>query len=278
MITCDWSSDVCSSDLYVDRLQAPRAPRNPPDHFARVEETLRELARAGGVSCVRGRETVWAIGPDQHLVAAFYRNTIAHLLFTRAIAELVAGKVGTEEAPDALQQGQAEALRLRDLLKFEFFFPAKKEFAQELAAELRLVDPDWEQRALEREDVWTRLQAARPHLAHRVLQSFLEAYEVVAERLAARDPGEPVDEKDFLRECLGVGRQWRMQGRLHSTESISKELFSNGLKLAANRGLLDPEADALAARRRAFADEIGGVVARLARIRELAIAEAGQPA
>ena len=35
-----------------------------------------------------GDETVWAVGPDQHLTAAFYRNGAIHTLAVRAIAEL----------------------------------------------------------------------------------------------------------------------------------------------------------------------------------------------
>ena len=34
-----------------------------------------------------GTEAVWGIGEDQHLVAAFYRNTAIHILVDRAIAE-----------------------------------------------------------------------------------------------------------------------------------------------------------------------------------------------
>ena len=35
-----------------------------------------------------------------------------------------------------------EALRLRDLLKFDFFFARRRDFAVELQAELALIDPD----------------------------------------------------------------------------------------------------------------------------------------
>jgi glycerol-3-phosphate O-acyltransferase len=109
-------------------------------------------------------------------------------------------------------------------------------------------------------------------LGHRVLGSFLEAYMVVADRLAAHPPG-PVDEKAFLDECIGVARQYRLQQRIHSGESISKELFRNALSLAAGRGLL-AEADAadIARRRGAFADELRDVVDRVESLRRLAVA------
>jgi glycerol-3-phosphate O-acyltransferase len=262
---------------YVKRRDLPAMGELLLDEPEGVKRTLDALVRSGVATCFAdGLEPVWAISPDRHLEAAFYRNGAAHFFVNRAIAELVVARAAECTGPDVRMDAWREARRLRDLLKFEFFFPAKKEFGQELAAELALVDPDWERSSLSPDDVWAGLAEARPHLAHRVLQSFLEAYAVVAERLAARDPSAPVDEKEFLRECLGVGRQWRMQGRLHSAESISKELFSNGWRLAANRGLLEPDGKDLAERRRAFAREIADVVARLERIRELAIAELSQ--
>jgi glycerol-3-phosphate O-acyltransferase len=100
---------------------------------------------------------------------------------------------------------------------------------------------------------------------------------VVADRLAAQPPG-PVDEKAFLDGCIGVGRQYRLQQRIHSTESISKELFRNALSLAAGRGLLtDPGADPAdlgdsAGRREAFAAELREVVERVDSLRRLAVA------
>jgi glycerol-3-phosphate O-acyltransferase len=102
-----------------------------------------------------------------------------------------------------------------------------------------------------------------------VLASFLEAYLVVADRLAAHDPAAAVDEKAFLAECLGVAHQYRLQHRLTSTESISRELFATALKLAGNRGLVEP-GPGVAARRVEFRAEIETLVRRIGRIRALA--------
>lgn len=241
---------------YIDRRQAPRAPRNPPDHFARVEEALRELARAGAATCVRGRSTVWAIGADQHLVAAFYRNTIAHLLVTRAIAELVAGKVGSEEAPDALEQGLEEALRLRDLLKFEFFFARKRDFVQEVRQEVALLR-----------------ELPEPLTAPLILRPFLEAYNVVADELATREPAVRIDTDEFLKACLALGRQWQAQRYVASLESVSLELFRTALKLARHRRLWEAGEPGLGERRRAFRDELRET---LAAINALAAASDGR--
>jgi glycerol-3-phosphate O-acyltransferase len=138
---------------------------------------------------------------------------IIHWFVNRAIAELALAT--GEDLEDALQQ----AFRLRDLLKFEFFFARKREFLEELRAEHAII-------------------AVGGRVADRVLRSFLEAYWVVADRLVARS-GAPVDADEIVEECLGVGRQYHLQGRIKSAEAVSSELFKTGLKLAANRGLLD---------------------------------------
>ncbi len=227
-----------------------------------------------------GVEPVYGIGENQHLVAAYSRNRIIHFFVTRAITELVLlhlirRPVGHPEEGDIGARAWAEALRLRDLLKYEFFFAAKPEFAEELRAELAILDPDWERKSEDPTAIATGLAELPLLLGHRVLGSFLEAYMVVADRLTAYPAG-PVDEKQFLDECIGVGRQYRLQQRIHSGESISKELFKNALSLAAGRGLLaDPGTDPavaadIARKRGAFAAELREVVDRVDSLRRLA--------
>jgi glycerol-3-phosphate O-acyltransferase len=160
-----------------------------------------------------GAEPVYRIRADRDLEAAFYRNVIIHWFVNRAIAEL-ALEAG-EDMEDALQQ----AFRLRDLLKFEFFFARKREFRDELRDEHAL------------------LEIGAP-VADRVLRSFLEAYWVVADRLCAHGNA-PVDPETIVKESVGVGRQYHLQGRIKSAEAVSSELFKTGMKLAANRGLVE---------------------------------------
>jgi glycerol-3-phosphate O-acyltransferase len=153
-------------------------------------------------------------------------------------------------------------MRLRDQLKFEFFFPDKAAYRAELDAELRRLHPSWETVAEGR----PVLERAPVLVADRVLRSFLDAQLVVAERLAAHPAGQPVEEKELLDECGGVGRQMLLQGRLHGPESLSRELFSSALKLAANQDLTGPEGpdgEDQTERRRAFAARLRDLVARL---------------
>ena len=204
-----------------------------------------------------GQEPVYAIERGQHLVAAFYRNSAIHHFVDRAVAELVM----LSEPADRWD----EAMRLRDQLKFEFFFPGKASYRTELRAELERLDPGWETVA----DGRAVLERSELLVANRVLRSFLDAQLVVAERLAARLPRQPIEDKEFLDECGGVGQQMLLQGQLHGPESLSRELFSSAMKLAANLDLIDPGRDELARNRQAFAARLRGVVARLIMIDEI---------
>ena len=103
-----------------------------------------------------------------------------------------------------------------------------------------------------------------------MLRPFVEAYQIVGDLLKQEDPTRAFDEARFVERCLRLGRQHHLQRRLHSAQSISQVLFRNALSLAENRGLLEPGASDLAARRLAFAEEIRSVVRRVEAIDALA--------
>jgi glycerol-3-phosphate O-acyltransferase len=246
---------------------------------ATIRRTLQELVSSGVLSSYgAGTETIWGVGAQQHLVAAFYRNTTVHVLVDRAIGELSL-VAAAETDGDAPQVSEQESLRLRDLLKFDFFFPARAEFTGEMRAELIGIDPT----AVELFDTFSAadarrwLTALRPYTAHLVLRPFVDAYHVVADRLAEWDADEEFDEKRFLDECLRVGKQWVLQRRLASAESVSLELFKPVLRLARHRGLLESTRPELSKLRREFADEITSTARRINDIASLASSAAAQP-
>jgi glycerol-3-phosphate O-acyltransferase len=241
-----------------------------------VRAALATLVREGVVREYKGgTEPVYAIAPEKHVEAAFYRNNVVHHFVTRGIVELALMHAGEQTFEDVASEVWDEALRLRDLLKFEFFFPRKRAFADDVRTELTILDPHWEQRPAEPREIRAVLQQAPVLLAPRVLGPFVEAYSVVAGRLATRDPGSEVDERAFLGECVGVGRQYVMQRRLDSPESVSRELFRGALRLADNRDLVAAGGDELRAAREAFAAELDDVARRVAAIRGISRSEPG---
>jgi glycerol-3-phosphate O-acyltransferase len=92
---------------------------------------------------------------------------------------------------------------------------------------------------------------------------------VVADTLDAHDPGAHFDEKKFLNSCGNVGRQYMLQKKIQSAESVSKHLFQTGLQLARNQKLLDMT-DNMAARRTQFAVMRRDVLRRIDTIEALA--------
>jgi len=239
-----------------------------------IRWTLHQLVASGVVSVYdAGTEAVWGIGTDQHLVAAFYRNTAIHILVDRAIAEtaLLAAAEISEDGSVQPTTVRDEALRLRELLKFEFLFSARVQFEKDLADEVRLIGPvEDTTKAASAEVVRGLLEHADLLLAHLVLRPFLDAYHIVADRLAALED-ESFDEDEFLTECLEVGKQWELQRRIASAESRSMELFKTALRLARHRELVDGyESPDIALRRREFAFEIATAIQRVNTIAELA--------
>ena len=103
-----------------------------------------------------------------------------------------------------------------------------------------------------------------------MLRPFLEAYRVVADRLAQTPAGTVIDKTGFLDACLGLGRQYHLQRRIHSAESVSKVLFESALKLADNRGLVDSSEPELEKWRHVFAEQIRATLRRIDAVEALA--------
>ena len=235
-----------------------------------VRTTLDELADSGVLRRYSGGDqTVWHIAPEQHLVAAFYRNTLIHLLVTRAISELALFIASGQPALDLREALWNHAMSLRQLLKFEFFFPSRGDFLNELLAEVALLDPDWQGRkhkepVVTKQRVETWLARSQPHLAHLILRPFFDSYLVVAKQLARWPHDREVDREQLLRRCLGFGQQQVLQKKLHSPESVTLELFKTALDLAEHRGLLKGRGREVHEERKAFAAHLEFIVDHLA--------------
>ncbi|WP_084269180.1 1-acyl-sn-glycerol-3-phosphate acyltransferase [Mycobacterium avium] len=240
---------------------------------ATVSQTLHDLVGSGVLTCyAEGPTTVWGIGDDQHLIVAVYRNSAIHVLVMRAIAELAL--LAIVRTPDATKRtGWEKASAVRELLKFDFFFAGRNEFADELWNEFSIMtgrshDPS---APLDIEEAARSLHESDLLVAHLVLRPFVDAYRVVAEELLTLPLDRSVDEQELLTRCLRLGRQWSLQHRI-TEESVSGDMFSTALKMARHRGLLDPEVPEVevAHRRAALVaelDELQKSIGELARIR-----------
>ncbi len=257
---------------YVRRRDLPRTSELELDDPDEVERTLEALVENNVVSRFDGGpEVVYRIGAEQQLAAAYYRNTIIHFFITSAIAELALLRAAEPGVKDPTASFWDEAMALRDLLKFEFFFSEKEIYRGELRRELGIHDSAWEQHLAEGPlGIQRLIRNFRPFTSHRVLRPFLDAYRLVGDHLERWDPDTEIDEGRFVAECMGLGKQYLLQGTIHSAASVSQLLIKTALKLAANRGLLKTGAPDQGEQRREFAEEIHAGVRRIDAIDALA--------
>ncbi|MCG5432445.1 glycerol-3-phosphate 1-O-acyltransferase [Mycobacterium sp. MYCO198283] len=226
-------------------------------------------ALSGGHPVTRvdgGRETVWQVLPQHEHEAAFYRNSVIHAFLETSIVELALAHAARADG-DRVAAFWAHAMRIRDLLKFEFYFAESSEFRANLAEEMNW-QASWERHVRAGGDqVRELLHAKKPLMAHAMLRTFFESYAIVADALLDADA--EVDDKELTRVALGLGKQYLAQGRVRSNESVSALLFATARQVVADQGLLTPAPD-LAERRRAFLAELRTIMADVDDIEQLA--------
>ena len=185
-----------------------------------VDTAVRALCASDVIDVYEGGiEPVYHVAAEQRHVASFYRNTTVHFYLVRAIAALA------DAVSEPGRRLDGWALRLRDLLKFEFFFSERDPFLHEVEREAVAL-------ARERDAGVPPMGAAGP----RLVLDYLEGYWVVMRTLQTLRPGaDPVPERELLRRCLAIGRQLLLQHRVSAPELLSTVSFRNALRLAENQ-------------------------------------------
>ena len=248
------------------------------DYARNMRSQLQLMIDEGIISQFEGgTETVYGIIEGQAPVASYYRNTIVHFFVNKAITELallaVAQSDGEAAASPALFWSEVDALR--DLFKFEFFYPPSDVFRQEIERELADASANW-QDTLASGATGARqlLEALRPHVAHMTLQMFAEAYSVAANVMRLR-PDVLDDQTEFVNLCMRFGKQAYLQGRVSSDASVGLLLFKNAWKLFDSRSLIRESLPDFEAQRAAQADSLGRLVRRIEYSRASSIASSG---
>lgn len=261
--------------------------RMSPDFDRQQQEgmgTLLDLMIGEGIITrfTGGPTTVYGIEPANVGVASYYRNTIVHFFINKAIIELALIAIAEYGDHDLDQQVEAlfwaEVLELRDLFKFEFFYPPTETFQAEISGELDRIDAGW------RQELATGVKGARrllammtPHVAHMTLQMYVESYSIAADLLANLDANETVDASDFVDRCMNYGKQALLQRRVSSEASNLKLLFKNAWDTLASRKLTDHSRSDCFDARRHQAEALDRLIYRVEISRASAIASRGRP-
>jgi glycerol-3-phosphate O-acyltransferase len=243
---------------YLERKQTPMTNSAVRLRTAEgVRAALDALSNGHPITCVEGgREPVWRIAPENEHEAAFYRNTLIDAFLETSIVELALAYAARAEG-DRLEAFWSQAMHLRDLLKFDFYFADSAAFRGHIAEEMSWHE-DWEAHVVAGGDeIKGLLEAKKPLIAGAMLRPFFEAYEIVADVL--RDAPAEITEKDLTKKALGVGRQFIAQNRVRSNEAVSALVFATARQVADDQHLLEPAAD-LNERRTAFRDELRGIL------------------
>ncbi|HZA09586.1 glycerol-3-phosphate 1-O-acyltransferase [Mycobacterium sp.] len=254
----------------LDYLERKETPMTNSALRLRTAEGVRSAldALSGGHPVTRvdgGREPVWRIAPEHEHEAAFYRNSIIHAFLETAIVELALAYAARAQN-DRLEAFWSQAMRLRDLLKFDFYFADSAAFREHIADEMAWHD-DWEAHvSAGAHEIVMMLRQKRPLIATAVLRPYFEAYEILADVL--RDVPAEIGEKQLTKLALGVGRQYVAQNRARSNESVSALLFATGRQVVADQHLLEPSPD-LSERREAFVAELRGILRDMDKVEEI---------
>ncbi|QUR68326.1 glycerol-3-phosphate 1-O-acyltransferase [Mycobacterium spongiae] len=245
----------------LDYLERKQTPMSTSALRLRSREGVRAAvdALSNGHPVTRvdsGREPVWYIAEDDEHAAAFYRNSVIHAFLETSIVELALAHARNSQG-DRVATFWAQAMRLRDLLKFDFYFADSAAFRANIAAEMAWYE-DWEANlAAGGRDLDAMLYAKRPLMSDAMLRVFFEAYEIVADVL--RDAPADIGQKELTDLALGVGRQYVAQSRVRSSEPVSTLLFATARQVVVDQDLIAPAPD-LAERRIAFRRELRNIL------------------
>lgn len=102
------------------------------------------LAEHGNVSshAAVGRRVFW-LDDEQMIRISYYRNVVVHFFVNRAIAEMALSSLIDEGSRD-IELARRRMLGYRDLLKFEFFFPDKDQFLEDVDKDISIDVPEWD--------------------------------------------------------------------------------------------------------------------------------------
>jgi glycerol-3-phosphate O-acyltransferase len=236
---------------FLRSREIPTTERLELDDPASVGRILDWLGEHNNVSSHEAidRRVFW-LDDEQMIRISYYRNVVVHYFVNRAIAEMaLTSLVGGGRDPETVRR---RMLEIRDLMKFEFFFPEKDEFITAVSDDIAVDVPGWEEVLASAGPLGVLARMGEP-VAYWAVLPFLDAYQIVGDELETMQGD--FDEKRFLQACLDRARMYRIEERLFSGESASQVLFKSALALARNRGLIE-DGDDVMERREAFATEV----------------------
>jgi len=247
-------SHAAQAAKIIKHRSLPIAGEFDPNSKKSMAGTLKALAKTGLLHRYdKGDKTVYSIAPGKQLAAAYYRNTIIHYFLSSAMAEVALTALIDNTADEPAKAFDQELMRLRDLLKFEFFFRIKDEFRQDAGEYLELRYAGWQQADTPGKSPF---ESAPPLFGHSILRSFIEAYFILSRSLLSAPDAAELEPKMLVRSCLVLGEELLLRKTIRCETALSQPLLETAVRLAGHRGLLAVDTEHLEARRNQFAVEM----------------------
>ncbi len=225
-----------------------------------VQKSLNILLKSGLLQKVNdGVQTKYSVVPEHYINASYYANMAVHHLYHRAFIEIALLSI------QYIKSNRSRAfwkivMELRDLFKFEFFYSNKATFSDEIERDLGLFLPNWKSDLENPQfDVKLHLKTQSIIIAPVVLNTYLEAYRVVAIALTKIESNRLYSDEQLLRTCLYTGEELHWKGKIHRIDSVSKPFIENGVRLAKNKGLVEAAYQGKSEQIQAFLLKLNGI-------------------
>jgi glycerol-3-phosphate O-acyltransferase len=211
-----------------------------------VEQTLRRLRKSGTVLEIENVPRRYVCDSRRRTLLNFYKNNAIHCFVIPGIALLAYYRAWQKYAPDRAESFEEsfkdEALALRDILKFEFFFNPRAEFLGELEHSAKFLFGDV-QAGYRDPNVWAEALASQFPVASdlsvlsRVPGELLESYLLFADFVRHSSDG-VWEKRAMLSKVYRFAEMRQQQGDVLFPESLSVVNYGNALLYLENQGVL----------------------------------------
>ncbi len=215
---------------------------------AAVETTIRTLQKKNFVNVIEGTPRAYAVDQKRRLVLNFYKNNAIHCFILPSICVLAFFDVVQKRKSNPKSEISfysdfiQSALRLRNILKFEFFFSPRILFSQDLIQTLNYFSKEcsWENAT---DEQWIQgfhqffKDWDEATVYGCLVGELLESYSNLMKYMKD-NPGEEVDKKQMTAKLVKFCTDLSQKGEISFPESISIQNFSNGVLSFENKHYL----------------------------------------
>ncbi len=243
-----------------------------------IEQTLRRLKKSGVLLEIENVPRRYVCDSRKRTVLNFYKNNASHCLvlpgilllaYYRALSKHTGGET------NLIESIKTQALLLRDILKFEFFFNPRAEFLAELEHCAGFFLGDFDAAVSDANSLANNLAKSFPALSDlsvfsRVTGELIESYWGFGD-FVRQSPEGTWEKKVLLTKVFRSVELRQQQGDVFFPESLSHVNYSNALLYFENRGILtvDKSTDKTLVHRTESAADLDLLLRELSDFREL---------